>query len=360
VNTPRLLYVLGAESWLGWLPAFLSHPAYDHHLVTDPACVPELLRATPYRAVVFLSHHQTLHRDAELAGRLAELSSARIVAHPRAIADLAVDKRKMAGLASGLAGLSTIPEIPPETAAALLRRPGGAPLIAKPRRGTEGIGYRTLRSPADAAGVTEAVASGEMIIQPLIDGVEISVNLIGVAGRVVAYEPVWKGRTGPDEPHPCLRLRHCPAEPEDEGVAARAVACCLGLASRLDLHGLVEIELIWDGQSLYLLEINPRLSATMRMTSVACDRSLFADLGLAAVGLAPPGTWVRATRPAAEFPCPRHVTPDLRSWLEREEGVWVSSRVTLTASSRAELDDRLREVQGRLTGPETDRPVPEP
>jgi hypothetical protein len=172
----------------------------------------------------------------------------------------------------------------------------------------------------------------------------------------MVFEPVYKGATTTVGIHPSRRPRFCPWPHLDATLRDRLVTVAEAYARAAGVIGLTEIEFIVSDDRIHLLEINPRLSATMRMTSVACGRSIFAELPRSRLDPDWPGASPRPVFFTAELPIPAGTDPRV---LERlPEPRWLSSRVTLAAPSWRLLGRRLRSAARLLDLPLPDEGPP--
>jgi carbamoylphosphate synthase large subunit len=282
--------------------------------------------------IVLLSHHSTLLRDASLAGL------PRIVGQPESVARLAQDKRAMGQLAAEITGCWAIPELTLAEARSLVGC--GQPVVCKRNGDTEGRHLRILGTADDAKRQTR----DDELLQPFLDGVEYSVNLVCLNNTCLSFEPVYKGPTSRDAIHPSRRLRYCPWPGLAPCWRERMLDVAGRYAQAMGARGLVEIEFILTAKDLYFLEVNPRLSGTMRMTSIACGESLFAELALRALGRASHSAAIAATRFTAELPLTADVDVAVLESLAQTMPLWLSSRVTTAAADFASLQRQVHQL----------------
>ncbi|WP_409241677.1 ATP-grasp domain-containing protein [Bradyrhizobium sp. CB1015] len=283
---PKLLFSLSDLSWKSWLPMFLQSSEFEAEAFF-PSNLGDLEKEIEKEApdgVIILSHHNTLSRDADWLTSLQGTVDLPIFGPTAAVAELAWNKRAMAQLIEGVPGLRAIPEWSYAHAINTLDSDPTAIVIVKKVSGTEGAGYKVVQTPADL----EAIASTEgrvtdSIIQPFLFGREYSVNVAGIVDqsgpRLSVFEPVDKGNTGIDSPHPSRRTRECPSGHITQEITQVLRDASLQMSTLFRLTGVAEFEFIVVGPDVFLLEVNPRVSATMRMASLACDCSLFTELG---------------------------------------------------------------------------------
>jgi len=345
---PVVGLVLGTPAWRTWLPGFLEDPRFRVELLEPDGLVARVARLRP-AAVVFLSRHETLRRDRGLADALAGLGVP-VVAQPKEMVKLGLDKTKMARRASLVPGLEPVRGLPLAHAAAELAAGRCRAVVAKRNDGTDGDDSEVFVD-AERLRVRGArLREDGYLFQPFVEGVELSLNLMWHEGRCNVYPVVTKGPTDPHGVHPARRTRRCPAALPD--AARDLVRACVDYLAPLRPSGPVEVELIRrpDGRFV-LLEVNPRLSATLRLSAVAAASNPFTDLLAAAAGVQPLGRPVAAARHALEWPLSRELPAERRAALCRDGDVWVSTRVTLAAPDRAALARRAAYVRSQVDPP---------
>jgi hypothetical protein len=345
-SKPRVAFVLAERSWTRWLLPFLRHDAYEtrtHWMDSDwPAVLDDLGVGT--NLLIPFSLHDTLFPTASV---IAELSSTRrgaIIHASKQVALLAHDKRLMAQIAATIPGCRPIPELDVKEAQERLADGEIPAVVVKASDTTEGRGLRVCRT-VDHLRATD-VGPPEYLLQYFVDGLEYSINLVCHGGDCLAFEPVCKGPTSSEGIHPCRRLRFCPCPRLLPATRQRLVTVATEFARAIGVDGLVEIELILAGNEIFFLEVNPRLSATMRMTSLACNRSIFTEVALPWLAPNWPGESPRAVCFTAELPIPDGAE---RSQLAQIGfPLWISSRITTMAADPDTLVQQLFEVASRI------------
>jgi len=192
--------------------------------------------------------------------------------------------------------------------------PDGGHVVVKDRHGTQSAGTRLAR------GNRCELRPGEFC-EHYCSGVEYSVNVYRGEGRMVIFPAVWKGRTSLDLIPPWRRLRLCPYPDLPESVRSRLFRMAGRIASAAAARGYLEVEfLVSDNEDITVLEINPRVSGTMRLAAMATGIPIFSvhrDISLS--GIAP------AVRFAAEAP---YQGPPLALPADQ---VFATSRLTVAA-----------------------------
>jgi len=332
LNRPRLLVLLGTQSWSDWIGPFLETEDFEVECRSSL----EAADCSGHRdATVFLSSHESLRRDL----RLAETLPGPVFHQPEAVVRLAMDKRAMGRRAERVEGIHAIPDLTPGMARELLGRGLVSAIVAKPPDGTAGEGMRMFYRAADLATTGTRLYEGDFLLQPYLEGEELSVNSAWHAGACRFYPPVAKGSTR-ERLHPSLRTRTCPAPLLHEQAWNHLCRACVAYMRPFEPEGFVEFEFLSREGRFFLLEINPRLSATLRMTAVAASSSPFLDLLGAAVGVRLLAGRADARRWSKEWATPAHLSPASRRRLAAQRDAWVSTRITIAADTKAELERR--------------------
>jgi predicted ATP-grasp superfamily ATP-dependent carboligase len=144
--------------------------------------------------------------------------------------------------------------------------------LRKPVRGGGGRGVREWRGGA---------LRGDVVVQEHIAGLACSAaavadghsaTLLGVAEQLIGHRGfgargyAWCGNLVPP------RLRD--AQRRALAVAARAI--CSHLAFAFGLRGLFGIDLVWDGERAWVVEVNPRPTGSLECVEAAHDVGVFA------------------------------------------------------------------------------------
>jgi hypothetical protein len=322
-------YLVAPTSLSSWFPAFT--PAGPDDVVVRTGEGPALdlpatldrIGAPGERVVVFLSAHETLTRDGDAAEVLRRRGFA-VVAQSAACARIGTDKFAMKEFFDAR-GIPSPPWVRPGDPS----WPDGRDrlLVVEHRYGTQSTGTRLAWVPDRALGPDEF---GELYL----DGVEYSVVAYRDRRGCAVFPPVWKGRTSPALVPPWRRLRLCPFP----GLAAETDRVLRATARRVaeaaGCTGFVEVEYLVTGAgAVTVLEINPRVSGTMRISAMATGVPIFGMHRL--TGLR--GDLV-AHRHAAEAPYAGEPFTDPAG------DVVATSRITVAAPDAAGLRSRLREV----------------
>jgi hypothetical protein len=267
--------------------------------------------------VVIYSSHDTLGRDRWLADTLRLLNH-RVFSQSHACSVLGSDKLLMKTFLDRN-GFRT----PEWIAAGNWPDTSDAYLVAKARNGTQSVGTR-LVTPADGP-----VPAGEFA-ERYHEGTEFSVIVYRDEDRITTFPPVWKGRTSLNLVPPWRRLRLCPYPELTGPLAAELRETSVAIAQASDNQGYLEVEYLVNGDGVQVLELNPRVSGTMRLTAMATGVDIFSlhhrpDL----TGELPAIRW------AAEVPYSgAHIALP-------EQGVFATSRLTVAADSPTAAREKL-------------------
>lgn len=174
---------------------------------------------------------------------------------------LAVAQRLGIGVPRSLV-VSTVSEVP----AALKEM--GLPAVIKPseswlcgERQQARVGPQLVTTPDEARRTVAELTrlGGVTLFQPLLSGRREAVSFLYAHGEIYARFAQWAKRTGPPLGGESV-LRQSIAVPPDIGSQAER------LVREIDLEGYSEVEFRRDGAGVpYLMEINPRLSASVEI-----------------------------------------------------------------------------------------------
>src|SRR5881396_1957861 len=256
-NTPAF-----ASRWCGQAFVFPREEALGAYLAT----LEEWLARTGARVVV-ASNDATIALLRQYRARL-ESHACLALAHEPALA-IAINKERTLAVATGL-GLRVPREVVVravgDVAGAL--QDVGLPAVIKPSEswlwnGRDGarLGPQLVVTAAEARLAVEAVTRfGEAaLVQQLLTGRREAVSFLYANGEVYARFAQWAQRTNPPLGGDSV-LRQSIAVPADTGDQAER------LVREIDLDGYSEVEFRRDRNGVpYLMEINPRLSASVEM-----------------------------------------------------------------------------------------------
>jgi hypothetical protein len=209
------------------------------------------------------SGHGSLMRDSLLAEEL-RMRGAKVYAQsPTAV---------MAGLDKAFARRLMQDAAVPLTAWGVDRLPNRSDILVKARDSTQS---RSIRWASGAGAI-----GPDKYWEQWIDGFEFSVTGYRENGALTLLPIVAKGRTRRDLLPPWRRLRWVrPGEPLPFADTMYDTSCTI--AEALDIWGFFEVEFV-TGHEVRVIEVNPRISGTLRLAAMAADTKIFSPGALAA------------------------------------------------------------------------------
>jgi uncharacterized protein len=224
--------------------------------------------------------------------------------------------------------------------------------LRKPVRGGGGRGVREWRGGA---------LDGEVVVQEHISGLPCSATavadgrsatLLGVSEQLIGRRGLggrgyaWCGNLVP--PRIGEVQRHALA------VAARAI--CAHLASAFGLRGLFGVDLVWDGERAWVVEVNPRPTGSLECVEAAHELAVFAAHLDGCAGhlpsIAPAPTPRRAAGKAILFATRDVRVGDTRGWPARgirdvphpREGIAAGHPICTLVSVQGSPEDVLADL----------------
>lgn len=258
------------------------------------------------------SGHDSLTRDLQLAKDLRKRGNLVYAQSATAVA---------AGLDKAFARTVMQNAVVPLTAWGLHHTPDSDNVLVKARNSTQS---RSIRW-----GQADSPLEPDTYWEQWIDGIEYSVNGYREHGTVTMFPIVAKGRTSSDLQPPWRKLRWVKAGDPFEGAdamyqSARTIAAAMGI------WGFFEVEFVL-GNDVRVIEVNPRISGTLRLSAMAADIKIF-------------GTGVLAAGPRILQPVLSGLELPFEGEHIVESGLIATSRLTCVRSS---MTDVLREVSVR-------------
>ena len=310
----KLLHVLSPQSMRSWWRHFALEDDEAIFIGTDPTpqSLRERLAHHSDRMVWLHSSHETLVRDAALADALKPSVTALLASGARA-ARLGADKFAMRSFFDER-GIDT-PRWQPGPCVA------PAHGLAKSRHGSQSQGLR-------------AVVEGERVgedeyWEAWCEGEEYSVVCYVDRTDFAVFPPIWKGRTQSDLTPPWRRLRRCPAPGLSASESERLQQIALEIVRCSGCLGLAEVEFVLGEDGPLVLEINPRLSGTVRISALATRIPILSLPRIDVRGLLAP-VQLAAESPWAGEPFSDPVNQ-----------VFATSRITVAGPTRRAVDRAL-------------------
>ena len=281
-------------------------------------------------------------RDLGGSGGMAELvTAAEDIAAPSIVYGAGLENRPdlVESIMAGRTLLGNAPAIlervrDPETLAASLREPGlHFPETLAPDRATSADPRKAwLRKPVKGGGGRGirrwqggALRSRE-VVQERIRGLSCSVAAVGdgrdAAVLGVSEQLIGRRALGSSGFRWCGNV--VPARlpvAEREALLEAAIAVCAHVARAFELRGLFGVDLIWDGARAWVLEVNPRPTASLEAIEEVYGVSAFTAHVEACAGrlpdIAPGATWPdTASGKGIVFARKDLRAADTRAWLE--------------------------------------------
>jgi uncharacterized protein len=189
--------------------------------------------------------------------------------------------------------------------------------LRKPVRGGGGRGVREWRGgPLDGGVVVQEHISGVACSAAAV-GDGRSAVVLGVSEQLIGHRGLgargyaWCGNLVPP------RL----GEAERGALAGAARSICVHLADAFGLRGLFGVDLVWDGEHAWVVEVNPRPTGSLECFEAVHEVGVFAAHLEGCAGRLPPGqgaTPRRAAGKAILFASRDVRVGDTRGWPERD------------------------------------------
>jgi len=188
--------------------------------------------------------------------------------------------------------------------------------LRKPVRGGGGRGVRAWRGEA---------LDGQVVVQERIAGLACSAAavasrgsavVLGLSEQLVGHRGLgargyaWAGNVAPP------RL----GAAEQQALAVAAQVICAHLAAAFELHGLFGVDLVWDGERAWVVEVNPRPTGSLECVQAAHGVGVFAAHVAACAGRPLPiasGSAAQAAGKAIVFATQDVRVGDTRDWPAR-------------------------------------------
>ena len=125
----------------------------------------------------------------------------------------------------------------------------------------------------------------QALCEEFIEGVEISIEVLGFNGEYVALPPIFKGATTLDGIHPLNKVKTGPCNVEGlDNILIQHVAH--KIAKNLGSDGIFEMDFMYSPHKdqLYAIEINPRPNGTRYLTTATCGVNSTCELVNMAIG----------------------------------------------------------------------------
>ena len=130
---------------------------------------------------------------------------------------------------------------------------GKAPYVVKPSDGSGSTGVQRIETYEEAEAFSEKMAEGD-ILEEYLEGPSYSIEVIGIPGNYRTYTVT---EVHVDEGYDCHMITSPTELPEPKLARMREIA--IRLAELVNLHGIMDVEVIDDGEDMKVLEIDARI-----------------------------------------------------------------------------------------------------
>ncbi len=186
----------------------------------------------------------------------------------------------------------------------------GLPVIVRPSWVIGGRGIAVLRSPAEIDAYLATDVGWPLRVDELVAGVELDVDVIS-DGRDWSVPGILE-QLDPPGIHSGDSLAVLPPQTLSRGAQERAAAAAGRIATALDLRGVLNVQMIVNGDRCVVIEANPRASRTIPIVAKATGRDVVAAAVRCALGgtlaeaglqpgLAPDGPMVAVKAPVGSL-----------------------------------------------------------
>jgi carbamoylphosphate synthase large subunit len=163
-------------------------------------------------------------------------------------------------------------------------------MVLKQGHGQGGVGIEVATNHQDLMEYLKKF--GSALAEDFVDGVEISVEVLGWKGNYIPLVPVYKGKTTIDGKHPLFKVKQAPLEIDGidnskNNGTIRELA--LKICRLMGIEGSADLDLIFDGKKNLVLEINTRPSGTRYLTAASCNINPLQEMVDMATGTWNPG-----------------------------------------------------------------------
>lgn len=144
------------------------------------------------------------------------------------------------------------------------------PAVLKQENGQGGSGINIVKKNPEAEQYFQSYP--QAIMEEFIEGIEISVEVLGWKGDLIPLVPVYKGKTSLQGIHPLDKIRSAPLKIEGlDNDRVRKLA--FNITKKLGSEGNTDLDFIFNPQEkeLYTLELNTRPSGTRYLTAASTD-----------------------------------------------------------------------------------------
>ncbi len=146
------------------------------------------------------------------------------------------------------------------------------PIVLKQEHGQGGVGIKIANNHHEIQEYLKKF--GKALAEDFVDGIEISVEVLGWKEDYIPLVPVYKGKTSLDGKHPLFKVKRAPLEIDglDNITNNRMIReLALKICRLMGVEGSADLDLIFDGKNNMVLEINTRPSGTRYLTAASSN-----------------------------------------------------------------------------------------
>lgn len=213
------------------------------------------------QSIIIISSHDSFLDDVDLKGQF-ERRGIKVKSQSSFACSLAVDKIRVKRILdeNNITTTGWFTDVYPEM----------VDFVVKKNDSSMGMGTRYYYK-------NENIKLDNEYIEPFVEGDEFSVNVFtDSSGNSLVFPSVYKGKTGRDMIHPSSRIRLCSRFKANSNIISQMSAIAVKVGELIENTGFMEVEFIVDTSGrVSILEVNPRVSGTLRMASMACDSMCF-------------------------------------------------------------------------------------
>lgn len=273
--------------------------------------------------IVIVSSHESFLNDIDLREQF-ESRGIRVNCQSSFACSLAVDKIKVKKILdeNNIASINWYTEVCPEM----------TDFVVKKNDGSMGKGMKYYHKNAN-------VELDNEFIETFVEGHEYSVNVFtDQSGKNIIFPCVYKGTTGRNMMHPSRRIRFCSKFKTCAEIINQMNDMAIKVGQLIKNIGFMEVEFIVNATGqVRVLEVNPRVSGTLRMASMACESMCF-DLLLDEIEVKC-NKQLECIRQALEIPYMG--TP----FIDKEKEIMCTTRASFCFYSFDEMISKIRTVK---------------
>lgn len=257
------------------LAGYEAHPI---DLVRDPRDLLERLMPTP--DVVFNALHGRWGEDGTIQGLLDILAIP--YTHSGLLASAIAMNKPQAKLVFERAGIPVAEHVVVSRHELAACDPMPRPYVVKPMNEGSSVGVRIVRNGANLGALDDGWSFGEQVmVERFIPGREFTVAVMGDRPLAVTEITTDRGFYDYDAKYAPGGSRHVVPAQVDPGVYAESLRLALLAHRSLGCRGVSRADLRWDGERLYMLEVNtqPGMTPTSLVPEQAASVGIsFAEL----------------------------------------------------------------------------------